>query len=386
MSEFTRLAQALIDEPLRPRPTRESLQLRSARRQRLHQRTTSFFVALALVAGTTLVLVNRASQNVSITPPVQLASYFVSATNVPDFTLDTVGLPAGVAVPGKVPGHAPTVSGRFTVSYVGARYCPYCALQRWALLVALSKFGTFTHLDREILSSSSDVFPHLASWSFQGARYSSSAVRFLPVELTSTVMNAHGQYAVLGRLGHAQRHAMSRLDPQGEIPFVEIGGAYYTLGASASPAVLEGLSVQQIGDQLVNPASAVALAVDGAANYLIGAMCQADTGQKPNICTSTAAIDSQEALATGVSPATSSGALVQPPFSAPLSVWKRWSDEMHVIVLRGAASMLHTRDGSTGCTITNANVTGRVLTKPLLGIPAGVEIWAISLQGVCPHP
>jgi len=47
-----------------------------------------------------------------------------------------------------------TVATNGVVSYVGGEYCPYCAIQRWALLVALSKFGSFTNLDGQVISSS----------------------------------------------------------------------------------------------------------------------------------------------------------------------------------------------------------------------------------------
>jgi hypothetical protein len=30
--------------------------------------------------------------------------------------------------------------------YIGAEYCPYCAAERWPLVMALSKFGTFSNL------------------------------------------------------------------------------------------------------------------------------------------------------------------------------------------------------------------------------------------------
>jgi len=32
------------------------------------------------------------------------------------------------------------------VVYIGAEYCPYCAVERWPLIVALNRFGTLTNL------------------------------------------------------------------------------------------------------------------------------------------------------------------------------------------------------------------------------------------------
>jgi len=93
------------------------------------------------------------------TPNVQLASYFRAAGAVPDATLQAVGLPSNVAVPTKITPSVSTVATNGVVSYVGGEYCPYCAIQRWALLVALSKFGSFTNLDGQVISSSTDVYP-----------------------------------------------------------------------------------------------------------------------------------------------------------------------------------------------------------------------------------
>src|SRR6266568_183753 len=48
-----------------------------------------------------------------------------------------------------------TASGKPEIVYVGAEYCPFCAAERWALSVALSRFGSFSGL-RLIHSSSTD--------------------------------------------------------------------------------------------------------------------------------------------------------------------------------------------------------------------------------------
>ena len=57
------------------------------------------------------------------------------------------------------------------------------------------------------------------------------------------------------------------------------------LGASANPGVLQNLTLDQIASQLDDPSSAVAQAVDGAANYLIAAMCSVTSTSAAAICT-----------------------------------------------------------------------------------------------------
>ncbi|HSR26568.1 MAG TPA: DUF929 family protein, partial [Candidatus Eisenbacteria bacterium] len=66
-------------------------------------------------------------------------------TAVPAADLDRIGLGSagGKVVRISEPALAgPT--GRPEVLYVGAEYCPYCAAERWPLIVALSRFGTFS--------------------------------------------------------------------------------------------------------------------------------------------------------------------------------------------------------------------------------------------------
>ncbi len=56
----------------------------------------------------------------------------------------------------------------------------------------------------------------------------------------------------------------------GGIPFIDIDNRYLVIGASASISPLKGLTASEISDDLANPSSSVARAMDGAANFLIG--------------------------------------------------------------------------------------------------------------------
>ena len=60
---------------------------------------------------------------------------------------------------------------------MGAEYCPYCAAERWALVMALSKFGTFTDL-QGTTSSATDTNPSTPTFSFYGSTYTSKYLSF----------------------------------------------------------------------------------------------------------------------------------------------------------------------------------------------------------------
>jgi hypothetical protein len=385
MIELTQRSQVLIDEPLVPRPTLEELRTRTHKR---HFRQGALAVCAALilvVAAIGVVTISRAPS--SPTPPAsELTAYFQAAVSVSNSTLESVGLPSTVAIPTRVSPSLSTVATNGVVSYVGAEYCPYCALQRWALLVALSKFGTFTNLNNEVFSSSSDDYPRLASWSFYGARYESKYFTFDPTELTSSKpsKNGVGGYQRLERMSSAQRVAFHHYDAQGEIPFVDIGNHIITLGASASPSVLEGLSLSDIGRDLNNPRSPVAQSIDGSANYLVAALCTLVQKSPPALCSTNVIRTASKALDTGVSSSAAPNGdtyPTQPPTSAPLAVWKKWSAAAHKSLLHAAANF---RPANPACNVSKISVTGRKLSKPLFSIPTGIWVWGMTFVGRCP--
>lgn len=202
-------------------------------------------------------------------------------------TLAEVGIPQGLTAPSKVQGSPPLLTGpdgKLEVLYVGSEYCPFCAAQRWALVVALSHFGNFSALSAT-QSSKTDQYPATQTFSFYGSRYTSPSLDFVPVEL-QTNQAVGGVYPTLQRLTPAQESVLKTFDSApytdqpGSIPFIDIGNRFVTVGASYSPAVLAGLSMSQIAAALSHPNSVIAQAIDGTANVLIRAISSA-TGAAP---------------------------------------------------------------------------------------------------------
>ena len=192
-----------------------------------------------------------------------LPSSVLSALSVPVATLDAVGSPASDALPTPVGSGSigRGADGKPLITYVGAEYCPYCAAERWAMAVALSRFGTFSNLSGTH-SSDTDVYPDTQTLSFYGSSYTSPYVDFQPVE-EATNQQAGASYRALQAPTAAQSALMAKFDPQGSIPFLDIANRYVVIGASFSPQVLQGLSRSQIAAQLSDPSSMVAQAIDG---------------------------------------------------------------------------------------------------------------------------
>src|SRR5262249_14803245 len=105
-------------------------------------------------------------------------------TNVPSRTLSAVG--AGQSYPdaiARTKGEHPLVSNaRPEVLYIGAAFCPYCAADQWSIIVALSRFGTFTGPTSSRSAPSPEKYPRTATLTFEKAGYSSSYLTFVSVE------------------------------------------------------------------------------------------------------------------------------------------------------------------------------------------------------------
>ena len=79
-----------------------------------------------------------------------LAALVDKVTTVPVSALNAVG-DGGSQVEAKPIPVSPavatlTANGKPEVLYLGAEYCPYCGAERWSMIVALSRFGTFSGL------------------------------------------------------------------------------------------------------------------------------------------------------------------------------------------------------------------------------------------------
>ncbi|MGZ4615997.1 MAG: DUF929 family protein, partial [Actinomycetes bacterium] len=169
---------------------------------------------------------------------------------------------------------------------------PFCAAERWPVVVALSRFGTWSDLGATE-SASNDVYPNTPTLSFHGATYASDYLSFTGVETRSNQLD-NGAYAPLDALDAADQQVFDTYGrppytsgQPGSIPFLDIAGRYVGSGASYSPEILKGKTRDQIAAALKDPGSPVAQAVDGSANLLTAALCDATGGKPADVCTAT---------------------------------------------------------------------------------------------------
>ena len=173
-------------------------------------------------------------------------------------------------------------TGKPQFLYYGAEYCPYCAAQRWGAVVALSRFGTFTKLP-EIASSSSDVYPNTATFSFYKSSYTSNYIDFVSIE------ERDGQGQPLQTLTADQQKLINTYNAppytqQTGYPFIDVGNQYVITGPTFSPDILKGLSQKDIAGQLSDPNSASTKAILATANYLTAGICSITNNTPQNVC------------------------------------------------------------------------------------------------------
>jgi hypothetical protein len=204
------------------------------------------------------------------------ASVMRDVRTVPASTLNTVGAGSVTSKPVTNINGAPlTAQGKPEMLYIGAEFCPYCAAMRWSMAVALSKFGTLSNV-HATRSSSTDADPNTATLTFYKSSYSSPYLVFTPVE------NETVSHALLQTPTRAEQQLWNKYDPN-SYPFIDIGNKYM-ITIIYDPAVLAGKTWSQIASALHDPSSPIAQGADGAANYLIAAICNT-TGNKPaNVC------------------------------------------------------------------------------------------------------
>jgi Domain of unknown function (DUF929) len=221
------------------------------------------------------------------------AAAIAKATQVPPQVLARVGIPAGVRSPPALPVGTPAIEadGRPVVLYVGAEYCPYCAAERWPVVVALSRFGTFTGLGTTTSASRPEPYPGTATFTFSGATYTSDHLVFSSVETASNTPASGGGFTHLQDMTAEQQRLFLQYDTtrftggtRGGIPFVMIGNRSAWAGASYDPGLLAGQSFDRIANQLHDPTSPVAQAIDGSANQITAMICLLTGNQPLSVC------------------------------------------------------------------------------------------------------
>ena len=267
-----------------PKPSSE--QLARLQRQRRNRILLSSGIVVIVVVIVAIGLGSKPSSNPGASPRQKAPSSLVSLVEgVPASVLNQVGAGAANTPPTKIsPPKLLSSGGKPQIVYVGAEYCPHCGAERWAMVNALSRFGTFSNLQvTHSAASDGDV----ATFSFYGSSYSSPYIVFTPTE-TYTNQTSGSFYKALQPMTALDNQLVNAYDSTngGAIPFSVFGGLYYESGVEFNDEFMmnSGLSWDQIAQGMQNPTNELAQAIDGSANLMTATICQM-TNQKPgDVC------------------------------------------------------------------------------------------------------
>jgi hypothetical protein len=176
--------------------------------------------------------------------------------------------------------------------FASAEFCQYCATERWAILNALGRFGSLTHLGQ--MQSYEE---NISTFSFYQSSYSSLYVDFVPVEALGNALDRDDQHFVqLQTLTTPQQQIFTTYNGPpyfqgaGNYPFMDLGNHYLSQGSGFDPSILQGhsrqypLSWQEIANALSDPTSPITKGIIGTANYLTAALCTLTHQLPASVC------------------------------------------------------------------------------------------------------
>src|SRR5580700_7583712 len=136
-------------------------------------------LVIAAAIGLFIYLSQSGSNSPAVKPTPVSSALLNEVTNVSPSILAAVGTGGQQKALTPVKGGQPLTgsTGKPEFFYAGAEYCPYCAAERWAMVVALSKFGTFSNLS-QTTSSSTDGYPSTPTFTFYQSVYTSQYIDF----------------------------------------------------------------------------------------------------------------------------------------------------------------------------------------------------------------
>lgn len=248
-------------------------------------------VAILLLGGLVLIRNNTAPDlpaNAEVYTPAP-SDVFHEVTAVPQSVSDAVGASSPASpITAPMPSHNTSLwedsphngGNRPVVFFYGAEFAPYAAAERWPLIIALSRFGTFDQLGL-VESSTSVAFPAIPTFTFSKTAYSSVWIDLQTVERYSAQDLTGSGYSSLQVLTPRQSASVSVYDiSDSTVPLLDISNRYTLAGSAFPPSLLTGLTQSQIASALTTPTAPVTQAVLASANEITAAIC-AVTGERP---------------------------------------------------------------------------------------------------------
>jgi hypothetical protein len=252
-------------------------------------------VAICLLGALVIVRDNAAPTGMSTVETFNAApsSLISTVATVPPAVYDSIGVtsPDVPVTPlhatGSTQNWLATLNGgppEPVVFFYGAEFAPYAAVQRWPLIMALSRFGTFNLLGL-MQSSSTTAFADLSTFTFWKVNYISKYVILESVERYSALNPTGARYLSLETPDGRQAAAVAQYGQSSSaFPLVDVSNRWVLSGASFTPSTIGGLSQGQIAGDLTSPTSPLTQAMVSASNQISATICAVDGEVPVSVC------------------------------------------------------------------------------------------------------
>lgn len=268
-------------------------------------------VAVAVVLGVEIVVKAGGGGAASVAAPPSLNSYINRAVpaslmaklgKASTGTLRFTGGPNSLAAQAKVSTATGPVKGGPTMFYQGADFCPFCAAERWSMLLALMRFGKVGGL-RYMTSSPTDVYPNTPTFTFSHLTYTSPYLRFDSAETANRTGTAALQTPSAANAAALAKYDTAKYVGQAanHIPFVDIANRYVWVGAPFAPSELLKMPWTKVVGELLTLAktergNADIQAIARGANAFTAAICSADGERPAAVCSAPGVIAAKGGL------------------------------------------------------------------------------------------
>jgi len=162
-----------------------------------------------------------------------------------------------------------TSNGKPIVVYIGGEYCPYCAVERWSLILSLSRFGNFSNL-HYMTSAANEL--DLATFTFQGSSYSSKYLVFQGYEQEDRSRNQLATVPVNYTKEFTNTY-----------PYVNFGNKFILQTLIPDIGIISGKNWTQIMTS-ISTGDAIGNILKEGANDISALICNVTGGQPSSIC------------------------------------------------------------------------------------------------------
>jgi hypothetical protein len=263
------------------RAAKEQAALAARQRRNLRIGFGSVVIVLVLVATLVLVKVGGGGNSPTATSPAAGTPIPAAITNkltsIPLSTLATAPTSGQTTSPQAISDPKLSAAGKPDLLYIGAEFCPICATERWAMYVALSKFGTFSPQPGRIHSAVRDG--DIPTLTFYRSTYTSPYFTFTPVETTTN--QPDGNYYVTLQTPTAAQQKLWVSHTNESFPWLDFGGKMELTSAQFNPTELEGQSFNNIASVVGNNSTQIGSDIDAAAKVLTQTICSTLTDNEP---------------------------------------------------------------------------------------------------------